>query len=193
MQASAGLLTYFLILNQFGIKPDSLVDLVNVKAPLPNPGDTFDPNAPNLGNTNLGSSKEIKLDWNGISDNKVDIRLFYAGVRNESAWTSCQWVDHEKLSKGCYTTEALRYAQTGFLVSLVCLKMVVLVICKSGVYSLQQQGMRNSPLNSSLLFMITIVGLCVYLPELGEVLGTRSLPLSLLGVPSFSFCALIFA
>ena len=91
------MLTYVIILNQFGIRPESLPDLVNVKAPLPNPGDSFDPNHPSLGNTNLGSPDKVKLDWNGISNNKVDIRLFYASVRDESAWTSCLWADYEDL------------------------------------------------------------------------------------------------
>merc|ERR1719199_708818 len=41
IQASAGMYTYFLILNDYGIRPGTLFDLALLKNPLPNEGDVY--------------------------------------------------------------------------------------------------------------------------------------------------------
>jgi len=43
IQASAGIYTYFLILNDFGIRPQALWGLALIEAPLPNDDDVYDP------------------------------------------------------------------------------------------------------------------------------------------------------
>jgi magnesium-transporting ATPase (P-type) len=42
IQASAGIYTYFLTLNDFGIRPSTVWGLATLKAPYPNMGDTYD-------------------------------------------------------------------------------------------------------------------------------------------------------
>ena len=42
IQASAGIYTYFLTLNDFGIRPSTVWGLATLKAPYPNLGDTYD-------------------------------------------------------------------------------------------------------------------------------------------------------
>lgn len=42
IQASAGIYTYFLTLNDFGIRPSTVWGLATLKAPFPNMGDTYD-------------------------------------------------------------------------------------------------------------------------------------------------------
>ena len=43
IQACAGIYTYFLILNDFGIRPQALWGIVNLKGPMPNSNDVYDP------------------------------------------------------------------------------------------------------------------------------------------------------
>lgn len=43
IQASAGIYTYFYVLNDFGIRPSTLFRLASYYAVLPNDGDIYDP------------------------------------------------------------------------------------------------------------------------------------------------------
>merc|ERR1712086_485932 len=206
IQASAGIYTYFLTLNDFGIRPSTVWGLATLKAPFPNYGDSYDaaqkvmtqftPTAeanPDrvgatgdleagktynslFGNTNYPNadmstqdSKDLlrKMDilaWDKSKNGKVDIRMWYAMHRDENSWTACRWdlkddtipnfykFDH--VTDGwpiCYSTEALKYAQSGYLVSIL-----------------------------------------LYVPFLNNGLGTRQIPFPHFAVPSFSFYVAIF-
>merc|ERR1712153_279140 len=48
IQASAGIYTYFLTLNDFGIRPSTVWGLATLKAPFPNLGDMYNPNESKL-------------------------------------------------------------------------------------------------------------------------------------------------
>jgi sodium/potassium-transporting ATPase subunit alpha len=109
IQASAGMYTYFLILNDYGIRPQTLWDLSEKKSVLPLPTDVYTPNALNVGNTHRdvnATAEEVKLAWDKTKMSKVDIRLFYGAgydpednsddpnkgaIRGPDAWTSCRW------------------------------------------------------------------------------------------------------
>jgi len=116
------------------------------------------------------------LNWNGNKHNGIDIRLFYTGREPES-WSTCRWhVDGDHLSfyswsptsdrQICYTTEALRYAQGGYLVSIVCVQWSDLMICKTRALSISQQGMVNMNANFALFFETALVALLAYCPGL---------------------------
>jgi len=66
IQASAGLYTYFLILNDFGFRPQGLFYLSEMKAPMPNVTDKYDPTLNKLvggalyGNTNAGDGTVVE-------------------------------------------------------------------------------------------------------------------------------------
>jgi len=45
IQASAGVFTYFYVLNDFGFRPAAMVGMTNFKAPFPNYGDKYSPGA----------------------------------------------------------------------------------------------------------------------------------------------------
>jgi hypothetical protein len=109
IQASAGMYTYFLILNDFGIRPESLWKLALLEGPLPGANDKYDPDANTLenilgtndageeivvghtryGHTNLDMVREpdedgnggwISLGWDGTKSGQMDIRLFYGNT-----------------------------------------------------------------------------------------------------------------
>merc|ERR1712194_421130 len=83
----------------------------------------------------------ISLSWDYIKNGKIDIRLFYAykgtedaSVRDADAWTTCRWSPHPDVKDHpdfykyshntenwpiCYSIEALKYAQSGYLVAIL--------------------------------------------------------------------------
>jgi hypothetical protein len=144
------------------------------------------------------------LDWNGFKHSDVDFRLFYV-QRPASSWTSCRWnptgtavpnfynVSMVTGKQICYTTEALRYAQGGYLISIVVVQWSDLLICKTRNLSISQQGMVNGNMIFGLFFETTLVGILSYIPFLNLVLGTRAVALPHFGVPSFSFFVIILS
>merc|ERR1712110_512243 len=176
IQASAGMYTYFLILNDYGIRPHTLWGLSILKNKLPRDTDLYnaaasilveggeqdtatgvDCNTPgphdpskdmascHYGNTQMiwnpdteESEKRrkelIPLAWDKTRNAKVDIRLYYAHQRDAERWTKCRWSTAEgspffytasyssEWHPVCYSTEALKFAQSGYLVSIVCVQ-----------------------------------------------------------------------
>jgi len=92
----------------------------------------------------------------------------------------------------CYTTEALKFAQSGYLCSIVMVQWADLMICKTRNLSLSQQGMVNTMGNFGLFFETALVAILCYVPFLNIALGTRQIPFPHFLVPSCSFYAVIF-
>ncbi len=133
------------------------------------------------------------------------MRLFYEGFRGADAWTKCRWDPNDTTLpkfyrqsyssewwEVCYSTEALKYAQSGYLVSIVCVQWADLMICKTRNLSLAQQGMVNSFGNFGLFSETALAGILLYVPFLNVALGTRQIPFPHFAVPSFSFYVAIF-
>lgn len=132
----------------------------------------------------------------------VDIRLFYYKLKPDS-WVKCRWApENEDIPKFwriswlsekqvCYTTEALRFAQGGYLISIVCVQWADLLICKCRALSISQQGMYNHFGNFGIFSETALVALLSYLPWLNIPFGTRHVASPHFAVPSFSFFALI--
>lgn len=224
IQASAGMYTYFVILNDFGIRPQALWGMSELRAPLPAKTDIYDPKQTTIknilasdgktvvgkslhGNTRFGvpESDYVRMGWDKTSMNRVDVRLFYAKERAPDSWTACRWpvddADYPSFYKFsyvsdfhpvCYSTEALKFAQSGYLCSIVCVQWADLMICKTRNLSLSQQGMVNNFGNFGLFFETALVAILCYVPFLNIALGTRQIPFPHFCVPSFSFYACIF-
>jgi len=279
IQASAGMYTYFLVLNDFGIRPSTVWFLSQKIGPLPNPNDSYNiddtsknvniaegtfQNCPckedfgttcakndmtfnTFGNSNFlrsqftfndvnddntseirstcdynsnnsgtfmdGDEKNVRnnvwviLEWDKFKNSKIDVRMFYAQYTNEKSWTECRWNPSKqddgipsfyKFSNNsnywpiCYSTEALKYAQSGYLVSIVCVQWADLMICKTRNLSLSQQGMNNGFGNFGLFFETALVAILLYVPFLNYGLQTRQIPFAHFAIPSFSFYVCIF-
>lgn len=222
IQASAGMYTYFLILNDFGIRPSAVWGLSGIKAPVPRDTDVYDVNQSTItkvkvdgvtdlvdslyGNTMVGNNKDddILLLWDASKHSKIDVRLFYARERGPDAWTKCRWDPNgdapnfyreshiSEFNPICYSTEGLKMAQSGYLVSIVCVQWADLMICKTRNLSLSQQGMINTMGNFGLVFETVLVAVLLYVPFLNVALGTRQIPFPHFACPSFSFYVAIF-
>jgi sodium/potassium-transporting ATPase subunit alpha len=202
IQASAGMYTYFLILNDYGIRPGTVWQMALLKRPFPNFDDVYNPNDPHLGNTNWNAPEEDwkVIGWDKTKHGKVDLRLFLQGERGPDAWTKCRWDPNDEewpsfyrqsyvleWHEICYSTDALKFAQSGYLVSIVCVQWADLMICKTRNLSLAQQGMINNFGNFGLVFETVLVAVLLYVPPLNIVLGTRQIAFPHFAVPSFSF------
>jgi hypothetical protein len=154
-----------------------------------------------------------KMAWDKVRNSRVDLRLFYAPVRTPAAWTVCRYepvatvegklVDSpypqffmfshiSEYAPICHSSEALKMAQSGYLVSIVCVQWADLMICKTRNLSLSQQGMINHFGNFGLFFETALVAILLYVPFLNVALGTRPIPFAHFAVPSFSFFVAIF-
>lgn len=54
MQALAGLLTFFIIMNDYGFKPTTLIGLLTEEGYFPHPDDVYNPDVEGYGNRNFG-------------------------------------------------------------------------------------------------------------------------------------------
>jgi len=204
VQASAGFFTYFYILHDYGIRPGTTFNLALIEGYIPDQTDVYNPSALNFGNSNnLNDEFKTTLHWNGQRHFAVDVRLFYTHA-GPASWSKCRWNEGDNVPKFfwhshvsdrqiCYTTEALRYAQCGYLVSIVCVQWSDLMICKTRALSISQQGMINMQSNFGLFFETALVAILCYVWFLNIALGTRQIAFPHFAVPSFSFFSVIMA
>lgn len=202
IQASAGFYTYFLVMNDYGYKPGTLFGMILDEARVPASGDFYNPTDATKGNTqaNDGTVKKDTFDFLTDDDNDIDIRLFFWEYSNTS-WSKCRWgSDAPKFWRRnlvedqdiCYSSEALKYAQTAYLVSIVVVQWADLMISKTRNLSISQQGMKNWFANFGLVFETCLVAILCYFPWFNIPLKTRMLASPHFGVPSFPFFAVIF-
>lgn len=90
-QALAGMYTYFQIMNDFGFKVNNILFINQELGYEPNPNDMYDPNQPNMGNTNYGNEDVRRImSWNASNDARIDSRVFFVHKRKED-WGRCRW------------------------------------------------------------------------------------------------------
>lgn len=92
----------------------------------------------------------------------------------------------------CYTSEALKFAQSGYLVSIVCLQWSGYLVFKTRNLSLSQQQMVNHFGSFGMFFETALVAFLCYTPFMNVALGTRQLAFPHFMVPSFNFYAVLF-
>eukprot|EP00020_Sapocribrum_chincoteaguense_P001214 CAMPEP_0170741412 /NCGR_PEP_ID=MMETSP0437-20130122/6204_1 /TAXON_ID=0 /ORGANISM="Sexangularia sp." /LENGTH=1136 /DNA_ID=CAMNT_0011079979 /DNA_START=126 /DNA_END=3536 /DNA_ORIENTATION=- len=122
----------------------------------------------------LGS--ELGLDDDGNS-------IGYGGPKD--MWMGTAWFS---LS---LRTAALRAAQTSFLASIVVVQWADLLICKTRLQSLYQQGMRNSLMIVGLIVETLLIIALAYVPFLQTAFSTASMAFRW-WLPGLPFSALIF-
>lgn len=202
IQAFGGFYVYFLVMNDYGIKPATLLGMILDKSRKPEKGDTYDPTALGKGNSNYvnpAKSKDI-FNWTTDADNDIDVRLFYWEY-DATDWSECRWksdapnfwrknlVNDQDI---CYSSEALKYAQTAYLISIVCVQIADLLICKTRNLSITQHGMKNQFGNFGLLFETILIAVLCYFPWFNIPLGTRMVASPHFAVPVFPFFIIIF-
>lgn len=175
VQMISGFYTYFWVMYDYGFKPQLLFGLNRIEGTVP------------------GETDSRLLVWETAEDNEIDTRFFYTSI-NINEFAECRYWDKSWVSDRaiCYTTEALRYAQCAYFVSIVIVQWSDLMICKTRNLSLFTHGMRNNFANFGLFFETALACILCYVPFLQLPLGTRPLRFFHFMVPSVPFfCAII--
>ena len=196
VEAGAAMYTYFVAFNDFGFRPWMLIGIGLQPAVLPAPGDVYNPNieirAANGTLINLyGNSNVAKVDdtfriaWDLTANAKVDLRLAYATVYDESAWTKCRWAPDDTSIPSfmrysgiteypiCYSTEALKYAQSAYLIAVVTVQAAGNLAAKARKLSLYQQQFKNDVGAWGIFYSFALVAFIVYVPFMNVGLGSR--------------------
>jgi sodium/potassium-transporting ATPase subunit alpha len=187
-EAFAAFLAYFMVMNDYGFRPGTLLGLGTEKGYYPNDNDVYDPNLPNMGNTNFGNPDFYSLlDWTSPADGHVDARLFFAS-RGANAWSACRWIEgsaHPGLHwyrnsrvtshQICYTSESVHYANSAYLTTVICCQWANCLINKSRVMSLGQQGFKSMHVNSGFVYSFCLMILIQYLPFINIAFASRSI------------------
>jgi hypothetical protein len=114
--------TYFMVMNDFGIKVLTTLFLNQRPGYFPLASDVYNPDMPNFGNSNFGNDeKSGVVQWGLTYQSGLDIRLFYHGL-NRDSYGKCRWEPNDESvprfyrispqtgKQICYTPEALLYA-----------------------------------------------------------------------------------
>lgn len=202
LQAISAFFTYFVVMNDYGFKPNVLFGLVTKEGQEPKSTDVYNALAADgrRGNTNTSGAKEV-FNWNVDTKNNIDLRLYYWSLKPVDSWSECRfgstsprWWRKNVIEDVdiCYHSEALRYAQAAYLVSIVIVQIADILICKTRNLSLTHQGIKNNVANFGIIFETVLVAILCYTPYVNTGLGTRMLATPHFGVPSMPFFTVIF-
>eukprot|EP01017_Pseudomicrothorax_dubius_P041509 TRINITY_DN664_c0_g1_i2.p1 TRINITY_DN664_c0_g1~~TRINITY_DN664_c0_g1_i2.p1 ORF type:complete len:1181 (-),score=249.42 TRINITY_DN664_c0_g1_i2:124-3630(-) len=202
IETMSGFLTYFVIMSDFGWDFWGLFFIVTKTGTPPGSSDTYDATLPNFGNTNAYCvGNEIKVregeirapDWLYLNDEKADLRMFYLKCENnimkQTVTTkNCVVPQISGVTNMpiCFTTDSLKYAQSGFLYATIWAQVSNAILVKTRFSSVKYQGIRNFMMIFAIHFEICLMLLLAYCYPLNLVLGTRDslwYHLGILGFP----------
>jgi len=208
MQALSGMLVYFIVMNDYGFKPQTLLFLNLAPGYVPDATDVYEPlNAPSFGNTNYNDANFYLPDglpWSSSSGSSMDLRLFYTQLNPES-WSPClydptdssypsHWIKSDFTGvQICYTSDALFFAQTAYFISIIITQWANCIICKTRSLSISQQQMVNHHLTFALVVEMVVGALLAYVKFLNIAFNTRPIPPMYFAVPAFqNFLKILF-
>ncbi len=221
IEAVGAFLTYFVVMNDFGLKPSELFGLAVNVGFRPGQNDIYDPNLPYYGQTSQRFIDYCQACWNGDGecnvndlnsrdvdttpdwiypkDNTMDLRLYYLQCTRDGQiisrvdWEPCK-VKQISLNSDlpvCYTTEMGRFAQTGFYLSMALLQFPVIMVLKTRKLSSKYAGLDNFALNCSMGWILMFTLVVCYIPPLSDALGTRGVIFMHYGLPALPFVIFI--
>ena len=210
-----GMIAYYAAFKDYGFHPSQLGILVNVSFYAANPGDVFNPTHPTFGNTlvyqqltNLGStscpSTTDSVDWVYLGTASLDLRvtMLSCNVMNNnvaavtqsiSNWGSCnvQQISPYTNLPVCYTTEACKYAQTGYFIGIIICQICNLFACKTRKLSVISQGSSNTFLMFSVTTEIFLVIILTFIYPLNVGFGFRDNIFMHYGTPALPFAMIL--
>jgi len=92
----------------------------------------------------------------------------------------------------CYSTDALKYAQSAYFVSMPMVQFSNMWFCKTRKLSLLHQGMRNTFMNWSVVGEMGVALVLLYVPFMNILFGTRPVPIWHFMIPAMPFAVWIF-
>jgi len=217
-ESFSGFLTYFVVMRDFGFPMEELLGLATKKGIPPNDGDVYDPSAPYFGNTSrdfidyctkcwAGGDCEVKEygssdtpDWLYNGDQDKDLRLWYLqcdyatqSIQSMVNFGECRVKQVGSISQVpvCYTADALKYAHTGFFISIVIAQLSNAFLCKTTKHSFAFSGLNNFGL---MFGFVAEFALCIILSQARPIhiaLNTRDVVFLHAGIPSIPFSMIL--
>lgn len=117
------------------------------------------------------------------------LKLENGKILHNVDWSPCRVYQISPISNRpvCYSTEALKYAQTGFFFGIVVTQWYNSLACKSRKISLKDQGLRNYFMVFGWTSMFVLCMCLSYIEPINTVLGTRDLILPHFFLPAVPF------
>ena len=140
------------------------------------------------------------VDWLFTKHIEQDLRLGYIQydqasglVKENVTWSPCRVYQVSPISfrPVCYTTEALKYAQTGFFFGVVIGQWYNSIAMKSRKISIKDQGLKNFFMVFGWATELTLCMLLAYVLPINTVFGTRDLILPHFMLPAIPAAILI--
>ena len=166
---------------------------------------TFISNIDDKDETSTNNVDGMVLDWLFTTDKDQDVRMGFLellnpdlpcapdNIRMLKTYEECEIFQISPVSKRpvCYSTEALKYAQTAFFFSVVFAQFTNTLCCKTRKLSLSYQGLGNMfmVLGWAVEFALTII--LAYVRPLNTVLGTRDVIFYHYGIYALFFSILM--
>ena len=216
-QSLAGFLTYFIVMYDFGFAIDGLIGLAIQDGFSPGPGTVFDPTLPYYGQNSNKFINYCNNCWNGTGtcdpgelnesdadgppdwlfyeNEEDDLRLYFlqctqdGGFAWPTDWETCfvKQVSGQSDLPVCYTTEALKFAQTAFFCSIALCQLVNIFVVKTRTQSFMFSGLRNFNLIFGLSMEVILCLFLAYFPPFNVGLGTREIIFLHFGWPAVPF------
>jgi hypothetical protein len=83
--------TFFYVLNDYGFKPNTVVNLAQALGFVPDAYDVYDPQTPNYGNSNFNRNNYGRNpNWGHTQDSWLDLRLFLS-FNQVDDFSPCRW------------------------------------------------------------------------------------------------------
>lgn len=190
-----GMLCYFVVFNDFGFAPISLMALANVSMTKSNSGDVYNPDQITFGNTYLQNNylsscpstsdgNRMMVDWVAITSANYDLRNTMltcklvggnAVYSQMITWNNCiiQQISPINNLPVCFTTEACKYAQTAYFLGMVWGKILNFFVCKTRKESVITQGVSNTFMFFALTTELMLVLVVTYFSPFNVAFGLR--------------------
>jgi len=182
LQVFGCFLCYFYVLNDFGFPPMQLIQLQYKNGVWSKNTDTYDPYSYNWGNSYVGdycnkmtgspydfnsatNGSYQPVDWLYLLNALQDLRNIFIrcngnqGLESTVEWGECRVKQLSGVTNqpACYTTEALKYAQTSVFFGVIFCQVTNLFACKTKKLSLYYQGIRNAMNFAGLASEVTLM------------------------------------
>lgn len=198
---AGGFYAYFVVMKDFGFPPSMLYGLAQKKAVMPNENDVFNPAAANLGNSNLPATctenSKVNFDtinWLIDSTGKFDLRMGFVKCEGgrwvqDANWGECFDDDVSPVTNKriCYTTDALKYAQTSYFVGIVFVQWCNILVCRVRFMSTIFAGYKNKITWAGIVVETLICVAICYIPPLHYAFGSRPLRFLHFGMAAVPF------
>lgn len=194
VESTGPMLTYFVVMNDYGLTPTGIMGLTTEYGIEPSPTDVYNPYDKFKGNSNAflyenaerlgiegvafinedGDEIDRQIDFVSNDDNLIDFRVFFYHLKDDT-WGDCHY-NRESYKKGgqvCWSMEAVRHSQSAYLANVVFIQVSTGLGFRTITVSIFHHIFDNHDLNLAYLLENIIMCTLIYVPGLNYGLMLR--------------------